>query len=132
MHQLKRLSETNKMTGGSIGAAIGCLLSITMFCVSVCLSSMLNHSLKINPVKSLENGRVEQILPNSTATSPVGSTDILNKRGKQKNGRTGHHDCFTDHTGFDFAKFYTDKDGNRIIPKCRHFKSKASNDLIFL
>jgi len=125
MHQLKKLPETNKMTGGSIVAAIGCLLSITMYCVSVCLSSMLNYSPKINPVKSLDNGFVEHNLPNSTSTSPVGSTDILNKRGKQTTRRTGHHDCFTDHTGFDFAKFYTDKDGNRIIPKCRHFKSKA-------
>ena len=125
MHQLKKLPETNKMTGGPIGAAIGCLLGISMYCVSVCLSLMLNHSLKINPVKSLDNGFVEQNLPTPTSISPVGSTDLLNKKGKQKNRRTGHHDCFTDHTGFDFAKFYTDKDGNRIIPKCRHFKSKA-------
>lgn len=124
VHQLKtKTPESNKALFGTVGFATGLILTL----ISYCLSGLLNKPKAGNQIFP-GNDRS----PISEEPSPIQTEkeavpkDTIKPSSENRRKFPAHssdtHNCFIDHTGFDFSKFCVNKDGSRRIPKCRHQK----------
>ncbi|CAC5415650.1 Protein eyes shut homolog,Fibropellin-3,Protein crumbs homolog 2,Protein crumbs homolog 1,Neurogenic locus Notch protein,Neurogenic locus notch homolog protein 3,Alpha-tectorin,Delta and Notch-like epidermal growth factor-related receptor,Neurogenic locus notch homolog protein 4,Delta-like protein C,Fibropellin-1,Neurogenic locus notch homolog protein 2,Protein crumbs,Protein jagged-1b,Protein jagged-2,Sushi, von Willebrand factor type A, EGF and pentraxin domain-containing protein 1,Neurogenic locus notch len=115
-HQLKPKPKSNKLLIGSIGSIIGLFMTLIFYTTWMLLNTPNNKSNRVDPEKTklfpdnqtMKNEKISELIDKNK--SPVGS-DMRQKK---------HHNCFTDHSGFDFSKLYVNKDGSKRIIKCRH------------
>ncbi|XP_071172224.1 protein eyes shut homolog [Mytilus edulis] len=126
--QSKQSRKSNKMLLGSIGYAIGLLLTILSYCAWMMLNKSKSDS-KIHPHEAtiLQH---EVFQESEIAKKPAQSSHRVNKlheaRLRKQKQQKEHHNCFLDHSGFDFSKLYVNEDGSRKILKCRH--QRVQND----
>ncbi|CAC5424205.1 unnamed protein product [Mytilus coruscus] len=80
---------------------------------------------KIKPEKDLPKSQKEEINvpPCSDDKSKEKIKSPSDSRRKVPVHSSETHNCFVDHTGFDFSKFYVNKDGSRTIPKMQTTKT---------
>lgn len=123
-HLNVKTQKSNKSLFGSLGFVIGLLASIIGYGVWILLHRFQARTNKIKPEKVLPKSQNEDT--NVTPCSDDKSKEKIKSQSDSRRKAPAHssetHNCFVDHTGFDFSKFYVNKDGSRRIPKCRHQK----------
>ena len=115
IHQLKPKPKSNKVLIGSIGSLIGLFMTIIFYTTWMLLNGTNHQENRIDPEKT-------KIFPDNQSKKKENTSGLFDKSQlpgsdiRQKK----HHNCFMDHSGFDFSKIYVNKDGSKRIIKCRH------------
>ncbi|CAC5394934.1 Protein eyes shut homolog,Neurogenic locus Notch protein,Neurogenic locus notch homolog protein 3,Protein eyes shut,Alpha-tectorin,Delta and Notch-like epidermal growth factor-related receptor,Protocadherin Fat 4,Delta-like protein C,Neurogenic locus notch homolog protein 1,Fibropellin-3,Sushi, von Willebrand factor type A, EGF and pentraxin domain-containing protein 1,Protein jagged-2,Neurogenic locus notch homolog protein 2,Protein crumbs homolog 1,Delta-like protein D,Fibropellin-1,Protein crumbs,Delta- len=127
--QSKQTKKSIKMLIGSIGCVIGLLFTILSYCAWMMLNQSKSDR-KIYPHEAtiLQH---EVFQESKNVKKSAQSSQRINKlhesRLRKQKQQKEHHNCFLDHSGFDFSKLYVNEDGSRKILKCRH--QRIQNDI---